>query len=89
MPIPSGNILNLARRVIAFSTMQYHQFMERQNNAAGKVVASYYAPVTVKGSLQPVPQNMYMQMGLDYGKDYEKYTSFRYRNVKSCIKASF
>lgn len=68
--IPGSNILQMAFSVIATQTVSYYKFLSRTLDAIGLDVATYAAPVTLRGSFQPVPRTLYQQYGLDFSKSY-------------------
>ncbi len=68
--IPGQNILNAALSIIARQSFDYYAFQSRTPNAIGQDVATYAAPVTLTGSVQPVPRNLYQIYGLDFDKYY-------------------
>lgn len=68
--IPGANILNMAMTIIAKQTFTYSAFLGRVLNSIGMQVPSYATPVVVQGSVQPVPRNLYAQLGLDLQGSY-------------------
>ena len=68
--IPGQNILNMALSVIAPSSFQYYAFLSRTPNDIGQDVTSYAEPVTLLGSVQPVPRNLFEAYGLDFQRSY-------------------
>lgn len=68
--IPGSNILQAALQVIARSSFCYYAFESRTPNAVGQDVTTYAAPVTLQGSVQPVPRSLYQQYGLDFQRNY-------------------
>lgn len=68
--IPGANILQTALSIIAKQDFQYLAFSSRTPNDIGQDVAHYAPPVTAKGSVQPVPRNLYQAYGLDFQKNY-------------------
>lgn len=70
MSVPGSNLLKKALTVIAKQGFQYYQFQTRSPNAVGQDVAAYYPPVPGRGSVQPVPRNLYQAYGLDLQKNY-------------------
>jgi hypothetical protein len=70
MSVPSSNLLAQALRVIKPSAFQYVAYQSRTTNSIGLDVATYAAPVTLRGSIQPVPRNIFEQYGLDFQKSY-------------------
>lgn len=70
MIIPGQNILNMAFGAIARQTVMYYQYDSRTLNDVGQDVTSYLTAVSITGSWQPVPRNLYRVYGLDMQKDY-------------------
>jgi hypothetical protein len=70
MPVPGGNILAQAMSVISGTAISYRPFLGRVLNEMRQYVDTYGQPVTVYGSVQPVPRNLYDQYGLDFQKSY-------------------
>lgn len=68
--IPGSNLLNIALTVISRAPVEYHKFFNRTLNDIGYDVANYEDPVTIYGSLQPVPRTLYQEFGLDFSKSY-------------------
>lgn len=80
MIIPNiSNLLNLAHSVIMPTGFDYYSFISRTPNAIGYDVNTFAAPVKQYGSVQPVQQNMYQQLGLDFNHAY--FTFFVSRDV--------
>jgi len=74
--IPGANILNMAFSLISKQVVNYYQYVSRSTNAVGQDVTVYAAAVSMAGSFQPVPRNLYQTYGLDLQKDYSTfYTS--------------
>lgn len=68
--IPGANVLNMALTVIAKQTVIYYRSTGRALNNVGQEVTTYATPVSLLGSFQPVPRNLYTQFGLDLQKSY-------------------
>lgn len=68
--IPGGNLLNLALSVIAAQPIQWLQFDAETVQSNMAVSLSYKTPVTIAGSLQPVPRSLMEILGLDMNKSY-------------------
>lgn len=68
--IPGSNILASALRVISASEFQYYRFITRTLNEIGLDVAKYANPVPARGSVQPVARNLYLNLGLEWQKNY-------------------
>jgi len=74
--IPGSNILNMALTLIAKQVVQYYQYVSRTPNAVGQDVTTYASAVTMYGSFQAVPRQLYESYGLDLQKEYSTfYTS--------------
>jgi hypothetical protein len=71
--IPGSNLLSVALSVISSQSVQYFKFNGRTTNAIGLFDDTYDAPVTLQGSWQFVPRNLYMQNGLDMQKIYANF----------------
>ena len=70
MATPGSNILNKATRLIARQTLNYYKFNGRAANQAFQDVATFEAPVVIRGSFQPVARDKFMQNGLDFDRSY-------------------
>lgn len=70
MIIPGSNLLNMARRLIKFQTIQYYQFQSRVLNSARQWVPSFADPIPIQASVQAVDRNRYLDMGLDFNSQY-------------------
>lgn len=70
MSIPGANILASALSIIAQQPFQYFAFQSRTPNSIGQDVTTYTPPVTLRGSVQPVPRTMYQSYGLDFQRNY-------------------
>ena len=70
MILPGANLLNMALSVIGKQTITYRQNTGRTTGGNGQLVPTYAADVTIKGSVQPVPRNLYQQMGLNFQSSY-------------------
>lgn len=68
--IPGSDLLGTALSLIGRQCFQYYKFQSRQEQPNGLDVASYFPPVEISGSVQPIPRNLYEQMGLDMQKTY-------------------
>lgn len=81
--IPGSNLLNMAMTLIAAQTVSYYAFTGRTTNEIGIDVPAWAAPVDMRGSLQPVPRNLYQVNGLEYEKNYFTfYTSANILDVR-------
>ncbi len=70
MLVPGSNLLGMALRVIARQSFDYYAFIARVKNSAGLFVPDYASPVTLTGSVQPVPRVLYQNLGLDLQRNY-------------------
>lgn len=68
--IPGSNLLKQALRVIGRQTAQWYSPSGRVLNGIGLYVTTFADPVPVYGSFQPIPRNLFEQMGLEFDKDY-------------------
>lgn len=73
MAIPGSNLLRTAMRTIATQNIEYYKFRARESNEVGQYQAVYYPKICIKGSVQPVPRTIYVQMGLDFQKSYRNF----------------
>ena len=65
-----GNLFNIATSIIPPETVQYIRFVGNTVNAIGLCVQSYAEPISIKASIQPVGDNAYKDLGLDFQKEY-------------------
>lgn len=70
MSVPGSNLLRKALTIIAKQAVLYYQVDSRILNDVGQYVTTYLPQVTIYGSFQPMPKNMYEQFGLDLQKTY-------------------
>ena len=69
--IPGANLLRQALGVIGAQEIFYFRNTGRVLDAAGVDVAAYAAGVRIPGcSVQPVSRARYVQMGLDFSRNY-------------------
>jgi hypothetical protein len=68
--IPGSNLLQTALSILARQSFQYYAFQSRSPNAIGQDVTTYNPPVTMTGSVQPVPRSLYQSYGLDFQRNY-------------------
>lgn len=68
--IPGSNLLNKALSVIGRQCFQYYKYRSREEESQGLDVATYFSPVALTGSVQPVPRTLYEQQGLDMQQTY-------------------
>lgn len=77
--IPGLNILGLAAQAIGLQTLTHYACTGRGVDAYGNFVATYAAPASIQGSLQPVDSATYALRGLDVAKTY--YSLYTTANV--------
>lgn len=65
-----SNILNIALSVIPKQAFEYYEYDTKANTDIGIDEVGYKAPITLYGSIQPVTQAVYIEMGLDFTKRY-------------------
>lgn len=70
MTIPGSNLLNMALGLIGAQQVMWSRYGSKTTNAAGFDVVTWFAPVGVFGSFQPVSATMMQQLGLDMTKNY-------------------
>lgn len=70
MIVPGSNLLNMAFGLIGQQAVEHRAFVGNVTNAAGIKVPTWAAPVTLGGSLQPVPRALIQTLGLDFNKNY-------------------
>ena len=70
MIVPGSNVLNAALRVLGKQCFQYYSFVSRTPNQNGQDVATYAPPITLRGSVQPVPRSLFQTYGLDFQRYY-------------------
>lgn len=68
--IPGSNLLEDAFEAIDTITIQYLRFAGRSLNPVGQYVASFEPPLPVEASCQAVQRNTYVELGLDFQKQY-------------------
>lgn len=83
MTVPGMNLLRAASKLIKFQDATLFAFKSNTTGADGVDTASYHTPVPIKVSLQPVPQSLLVELGLDLSKNYiMAYTSTPMRDVR-------
>lgn len=70
MSFPGGNILSVALGLIPSQAVGWRRFEGVVTNAAGVDVPTWQAPVTIRGSFQPVSATLMQTLGLDMTKNY-------------------
>jgi hypothetical protein len=68
--VPGANWLRTAMRAIATQTFQYFAFQSRSAQVNGQLLAVFAAPVTLQGSIQPLPRSLYQEYGLQFDRFY-------------------
>jgi hypothetical protein len=68
--IPGSNLFNRASRLISRNAIEYFQFQSRTKNAARQWVSTFAKAQTILASVQSVPRDTYVQLGLDLQKNY-------------------
>jgi hypothetical protein len=68
--IPGSNLLNRAARLIRLMPIDYYAAAARSANAVGQYVPTFQAPVVIQASVQAVPRDTYVKMGLDLQRNY-------------------
>jgi len=79
MTVFDSNILEDALDVIGRQSMIYTAYSSRAKNAVGMFAPTYVLGITVEGSIQPIPRELYEKMNLDFQKNYA--TIFVSKNV--------
>ncbi len=74
---PGSNLLAAALTVIPAQAATYRRWAGSTTNAAGRTAATYDAPVTLYGSMQPVPATRMAMLGLDMTKAYSVFYASR------------
>lgn len=70
MPIPGSNLFNRASRLIRRNPIQYYPFVSRVKNQARQWVSTFGPMQTILASVQAVPRDTYVQLGLDLQRNY-------------------
>jgi len=79
MSVPGSNLLKQALTVIASTQVAYYKYISRIETNIGTYVSNFADPILIRGSLQPVPKNLYTQFGLDLTKSY--YTFYALKEI--------
>jgi hypothetical protein len=66
------NLLATAQTAIGKQDYQLVKYIDRARNSAGYFVSEFSEPIDMLGSVQPVNQRQYKNMGLDFKKSYIK-----------------
>ena len=70
MNVPGSNLLSQAFTILCNTEYQYYQYRDKVTNRYGIDIIQYEPPVTLRGSIQPVGQDIYHERGLDFKKTY-------------------
>lgn len=73
MMVPGSNLLNQAMALISKQCFYYQQFISRATNSIGQDVSTYASSVTMWGSAQPVPRQLFEAYGLDFQRRYQMF----------------
>lgn len=66
-----GNLLNIAHRVIPYTSVTYRKFIGNTDNGRGDEIPLYADPVEYpRCSVQPVSNDVFHKRGLDLQKNY-------------------
>ena len=88
MSVPGCNLLSMASRIIAQKSFTYLQYLSRSTNGIGMQVPVYASPVPLRGSIQPIPRELMMTLGLDLTKHYENiYVSNRLIDIRRDVSS--
>jgi len=68
--IPGSNLLKKAARVIRFQGVNYYKYGQRSQNPNRVWVTVFAQPVIIAMSVQRVPRNKYIELGLDLQRNY-------------------
>lgn len=68
--IPGSDLLDLALSVIDSQEISYYQASSRTLNSVGQYITTYNTPISLFGSFQPVPRQLYELYGLDLQRTY-------------------
>lgn len=74
---PGSNLLAEALTLVSPQAVAYRRFTGQTTNEAGEKTATYDAPVTLWGSLQPVSRTVMALQGLDMDKRYAVFYASR------------
>lgn len=64
------NLFLMATSVIPPETIQYMHFTGEEVNSIGLSIPTYTQPIKIKASVQPVGDDFYKALGLDFQKEY-------------------
>lgn len=72
MRVPGGNVFRAATRLIRTQPIEYYQFAGRQPDKMKNLVDTYFPMKVIQASVQAVPRDKYVEMGLSLQKNYIK-----------------
>ena len=70
MNVPGSNLLAQAFSILCTHQFKYFRYQGKTTNRYGIDVHEYEQPVVLRGSIQPVGQDIYHERGLDFQKTY-------------------
>ena len=70
MNVPGSNLLAQALTVICSQPFRYYRYKGKTINRYGIDIIEYEPPVTLRGSIQAVGNDVYHERGLDFQKQY-------------------
>src|ERR1700749_3090975 len=70
MIVPGSNLLASALSIITSQPFNYNSISSRASQPNGQYLNAYNAPVTLRGSVQPVPHDIAVQEGLELQSNY-------------------
>jgi hypothetical protein len=68
--VPGSNLLNMALGLIGAQSVEWMMFNGTTTTDAGIEVSAFSDPISVSGSLQPAPNTLIQNLGLDWTKNY-------------------
>jgi hypothetical protein len=73
MKVPGSNLLNKAFKLIAKEKALWYKYEGEVENSIGLTVKTYFDPIEVLGSFQPINRDKYEVLGLDYQHTYANF----------------
>lgn len=70
MSVPGGNLLGMASRLIKQQKIDWRRNRGMSIDPAGYDLSNFDPPVTIAGSVQPVPRSVIVREGLDLEQSY-------------------
>lgn len=70
MTVPGSNLFKRAARLIKLGPVDYYPAAARSLNAVGQWVPTFTGPQTIQASVQAVPRDTYVRLGLDLQRNY-------------------